>query len=259
MKSIIFVDDDPNVLDGIKRMLKFKFKPSEWELIFVTSGAEALKQLEAKRIDVIVSDMRMPGMDGVQLLNAVMERYPQTIRFILSGYSDRELIIRSIGSTHQYLSKPCDPELLVNTITRAFALREILQRDSLKQLIAQVKTLPTLPDLYLKVMGELKSPEASIQKIGDLIGRDLAMSAKVLQLVNSAFFGMRRHIENTSQAVSLLGLDVIKSMVLMLQVFEQASGGGGKTAGLSMQWLWSHSFHVAQCSQLIMKKSNPDK
>lgn len=258
MKSIIFVDDDPNMLDGIKRMLKFKLKSDEWELSFANGGEQALKMMEERPIDVVVSDMRMPGMDGVQLLNTVMERRPQTVRFILSGYSDRELIIRSIGSTHQYISKPCDPDHLVNTITRAFALRSILQKDSLKQLITQIKTLPALPDLYLKVMGELKSPEASVQKVGELIAKDLAMSAKVLQLVNSAFFGMRRHIENTSQAVSLLGLDVIKSMVLMLKVFEQ-SGSGDKVAGLSMKWLWEHSFRVAQCSQLIMRNSNTDK
>ncbi len=256
-KRILFVDDEPNVLDGIRRLLKSRFKPDEWELGFCGSGAEALSLIEKNPFDVVVSDMRMPGMNGVELLTKVMHKYPQTVRFILSGYSDRELIIKSIGSTHQYMSKPCDAELLVNTINRAFAIREVLQKDNLKKLVAYIKVLPALPDLYLKVVSELKSPDVSAQKVGEIITKDVAMSVKVLQLVNSAFFGLRRRVESPAQAVTLLGLDVVKSLVLMLKIFSDA--GTDQASGLSIERLSQHSLRVGQYSQAITRKVNLDK
>jgi HD-like signal output (HDOD) protein len=226
-------------------------------MAFVASGAEALALMEKQPFDVIVSDMRMPQMDGVSLLGSVMVKYPQTIRFVLSGHSDRELIMQSMGSTHQYLSKPCDADMLLNTISRAFALRSVLQKESLKRVITQIKSLPALPDLFLKVMQELKSPDASAQKVGEIISRDIAMSAKVLQLVNSAFFGLPNTVKSPSHAVSLLGLDVVKSLVLMVQVFSQTHAP--KVRGFSMDRLWEHSLLVGQCAQAIMRKVGPDK
>ena len=256
-KRIIFVDDDQSVLDGLQRLLRLRFKPDEWETVFVTSGAEALVLMERQPFDVIVSDMRMPQMDGVTLLVEVMSRYPQTVRFILSGYSDRELIIKAMGSTHQYLSKPCDADMLVNTISRAFALRNILHKESLKKVIARIRSLPALPILFLNVMNELKSPDASVEKVGAIISQDVAMSAKVLQLVNSAFFGMQRKVESPAQAVTLLGLDIVKSLILMVQVFSQSHTP--KMARFSMDALWEHSLLVARCAQAIMRKAGPDK
>lgn len=254
---ILFVDDEQNVLDGLKRLLRMRFKPDEWEMAFALSGAEALSLMEVQPFDVIISDMRMPQMDGVSLLTEVMNRYPMTVRFVLSGHSDRELIIKSMGSTHQYLSKPCDPDILVNTIIRSFALRNIIQKDSLKKVIARIKSLPALPSLFLKIMNELKSPDASAERVGAIIAQDVAMSAKVLQLVNSAFFGMRSKIESPEQAVSLLGLDVVKSLVLLVQTFSQAKAT--TVAGFSMEALWEHSLMVARCAQAIMRKAGPDK
>lgn len=257
MKRVIFVDDETNILDGLRRMLRSSFRSDEWELVFVSSGAQALSLMAVKPFDVIVTDMRMPGMDGVELLAEVMQRHPATIRFILSGHSDREAIMKSIGSTHQYLSKPCDPDLLIKTIRRAFMLREVLQKESLKTLVSRIRVLPSLPDLYLKVMAELKTGDASLQKVGALIAQDIGMSAKVLQMVNSAFFGLRQRVESPEQAVTLLGLDIVKSLVLMVQVFSGVKDHS--IPGHSMEWLWQHSLFVARCSQAIMRRSIYDK
>src|SRR3954471_3561241 len=119
MKHVLFVDDESKVLDGLKRSLR----PlrNEWNMTFVTSGVEALKTLEQAPFDVVISDMRMPGMDGAQLLKEVHQRYPQTVRIVLSGQSDQESIYRSIGSTHLYLAKPCETEQLKATVMRACA------------------------------------------------------------------------------------------------------------------------------------------
>ena len=254
-RSVMFVDDEPNVLDGIRRMLRGKRE--EWDMEFVSSGEAALKIMEGRHFDVVVSDMRMPGMMGVQLLESVMARSPDTVRFILSGHADQELICKSIGSTHQYMSKPCDTEVLVNSIDRAFALRDILRKDSLQELVARIKTIPSLPDLYLQVVQEMKSPNASVQRVGQIISKDIGMSAKILQLVNSAFFGLRRRVADTTQAASLLGLDVLKSVVLMAQVVNQMGSVGPK--GWSMEALWGHSLLVARCAQAIAHQTQAEK
>jgi YesN/AraC family two-component response regulator len=80
---ILFVDDEPNLIDGLRRMLR-SFR-QRWNIAFATSGSEALELMSQRPFDVIVSDMRMPGMDGRQLLEEVEKRHPQTVRVVLSG------------------------------------------------------------------------------------------------------------------------------------------------------------------------------
>lgn len=254
-KSILFVDDEPHVLDGLQRMLRPK--RNEWDMYFAKGGAEALEIIKGQHIDVIVTDMRMPGMDGNQLLTAVMQLSPDTIRFVLSGHADQELIYKAIGTTHQYMAKPSEAETMINIIERAFAIRDILKKESLKQLVTRIRVVPSLPDLYVKVVQELKSPNASTHKVGQIIAQDIGMSAKVLQMVNSAFFGLRRHVSDPAQAAALLGLDVLKSLVLMVQVFSQME----KTvaSAYSLEALWAHSLAVAHGAQAIARNTMAEK
>src|SRR5580658_4320206 len=183
-KRILFVDDEPMILQGIQHSLRGM--RAEWEVELAGSGAQALETMERTPFDVVITDMRMPGMDGAQLLDLVKARFPRTVRIILSGQSDRETILRSVGPSHQYLSKPCDLDELKQRLIRALALR---------------------------------SPETPIAKIGDLIAQDMGMCAKVLQLANSAFFGLSCHISNPRQAVSLIGAENLQALVLSVQVF----------------------------------------
>lgn len=91
---IIFVDDEPCVLSGLERMLFDR--EDEWEMVFVSSGKEAIAAFEEQPFDVIVTDMRMPEMDGAQLLIIVQERWPVSVRIILSGQAEKEAVLRSI-------------------------------------------------------------------------------------------------------------------------------------------------------------------
>ncbi len=247
MKRILFVDDDRCVLDGLRRMLR----PlrHEWELAFATSGAEALALLERERFDVIVSDMRMPEMDGTELLTEVMRRHPHMVRMALSGHAQKEMALRAVRATHQYLAKPCDAETLRNAITRACQLRDLLADQRLRQLVSQVESLPSLPKLYLELVEEIEKPNASVRRVGQLIARDLGMTAKVLQLVNSAFFGLRRHVSDPAQAASLLGLDTIKALVLTVQVFAKYRHLSDAAAWLER--LWNHSAAVGAAARRI--------
>jgi len=216
---ILFVDDEPNILKGLKRSLRPLRK--YWDMIFVEGGENALKTLEQEPFDVILSDMRMPGMDGSKLLEKVRNKYPKMIRIILSGHSDEEMIMQSVKSAHQYLSKPCEKDTLITTVTRACSLRDILHNPLLMELLGSIETMPSVPALYAKIMKELNSEDASAASVGDIIAQDMGMTAKILQLVNSSFFGMPRHIGSSKEAVVLLGIDVVKTLVLGIEVFSK--------------------------------------
>ncbi|CDM64095.1 response regulator [Pyrinomonas methylaliphatogenes] len=249
MRRILFVDDEPKVLDGLRRMLRSM--RHEWEMEFAEGGQAALAALAAKPFDVIVTDMRMPGMDGAQLLTEVRERYPHVVRIVLSGHSDKEMIMKSVGTAHQYLSKPCDAECLKETVRRACALRDLLTNATLQLVISQIQSLPSLPDFYFELIDELNSPNASIKRVGEIISKDIGMTAKILQMVNSAFFGLRRRVASPTDAASLLGLETIRALVLSIQIFSHYDGIHSVASTLG--GIWSHSMAVAKLAKLIAR------
>jgi CheY-like chemotaxis protein len=236
MKRILFVDDEPNVLSGLRRMLRPMGK--EWEMVFASGGEEALVALAENHFDVLVSDMRMPGMDGAQLLSEVKRRHPEVVRIVLSGHSEKETVLQSVGLTHQYLAKPCDADQLRDAIGRACALHGLLRENGLRELVSRISTIPSLPKTYTEMMEELHSPDTSIKRVGKIIARDVGMTAKVLQLVNSAFFGLPHHVSDPSQAASFLGVDTLKALVLSVHIFSQLDDV--TSTGLSVTTLWDH-------------------
>lgn len=246
MINILFVDDEPNILEGLQRMLR----PlrHEWNMSFANSGAEALAMFEESPGDVIVSDMKMPGMDGSQLLHSIMQKYPQVIRIILSGYSEKEMIIKTVGTAHQYLSKPCDPETLKATVLRVSAMRDILTNETLRSLVSQLPNVPSLPMLYTELIDELEKSEPSTRVVGEIVKRDIGMTVKILQIVNSAFFGLRRRVSDSREAVEFLGLDTISSLTLGLGIISQMEAQG---AGALLAELWSHSMAVGVLANKI--------
>jgi len=223
----------------------------EWEMRFAASGAEALKMLAEKPAHVVVSDMRMPQMNGAQLLNEVMRLRPKAVRVILSGYSDQEMIMQCVGGTHQFLSKPCDGETLRSIVSRALDMDSWLDNDQLKALVSQMGALPSLPSLYFEIMRELGAPETTLDTVGATIAKDPGMTSKILQLVNSAFFGLRRRITDPTEAVLQLGLDTIKSLVLGLHIFSEFESQGD--GPLSPEKIWRHSLATAATAKRIAR------
>ena len=247
MKRILFVDDEPNVLDGLKRML-YAFR-NDWDMVFVSSGQEALRQMEQSSFDVLITDARMPQMSGIALLTEVVDRYPQTVRMVLSGTADTEITLSSVTLAHQYLAKPCDARTLRATVERALNLRVMLDDPGLKQLVSRIHTLPSIPTVYTELMQAVQSPDVAPKEIGLIIEKDLAMSAKVLQLVNSAFFGTQRRITNPSQAVIYLGTETVKALALTVSVFSQFDTQ--RIPRFSLQSVRDHSVAVATLARHI--------
>jgi HD-like signal output (HDOD) protein/CheY-like chemotaxis protein len=219
MKTLLFVDDEPKVLQGLQRQLRPMH--NEWDMNFFEGGQKALDFMATHPVDIVVSDMMMPGMDGAQLLREVVKRHPQTVRIILSGHAEREAVLRLVGPAHQYLSKPCDADELRRAITSAFALRDLLGNERLKQLTTRIKNLPILPALQNQLTEELRKDSPSIEHIGEIISRDIGLTAKILQLVNSAFFGLAQPINNATEAVLYLGLNTVRSLALSVGIFSQ--------------------------------------
>lgn len=251
-KRILFVDDEPMVLQGLQRSLRGM--RTEWEMEFAASGREALETMSRSRFDVVITDMRMPGMDGAQLLDQVKKKFPQTVRFVLSGQSDRDTILRSVGPTHQFLAKPCDIDDLKQKLTHAFALRELLANPRLKEVVCRLDTIPSLPTLYVAITNALQAPEASITEVGNIVAQDMGMCMKVLQLVNSAFFGLPGQISNPRQAAALIGIDNIKALVLSVHVFSQFESG---TQDIS--YLWKHCLATAVSAKAIARIQSADR
>jgi putative nucleotidyltransferase with HDIG domain len=253
-KNILFVDDEQNVLQGLQRML-YGMR-SEWNMAFASNGFDALEMLEKEHFHVIVSDMRMPQMDGIKLLTEVKNRFPDVMRIILSGQSKQESLLPSMGLAHQYLSKPCSCDQLKQTVARVCSLRDMLTSPTLQALVAKVGTLPTLPSIHAELVAELRSEACSLEKIGDIVSQDVGLTAKLLQLVNSSFFGLPNRVSDASQAVLFLGIETVTALILSYNTFSNYEGK--MPANLSLGKLWRHSFNTGFLAKEIARYERGD-
>ena len=254
-KRILFLDDEPNMLQSLRRSLRPM--RHEWEMVFTESAQGALALMAQASFDVVVSDMKMPGMGGARFLAEVMERYPQTTRIALSGHTDQEMALQSVRSAHQYLAKPCNPQTIKATVARACALQTLWLDTSLQRLVSGMKTLPSLPSLYFKVIEAMETPDSSLEKVGKIIASDMGMTAKILQVVNSAFFGLRQQVHSPVQAVMFLGLDTIKALILSVGIFTHFDSIRMKS--LSLERLWKHSIEIGGFAKHLVKDMNCDR
>ena len=251
MRRVVFVDDAPEILKHLQRTLASM--ESEWRMEVFSTAKSALAAMGEAPCDVVVSDMTMPGMDGAQFLTEVRKVCPQTIRIVLSGDQSPVNYLRSASVAHRFLQKPVDVETLKATIAQAEALRAVLANPALRTLVSEIKSLPSLPSIYQDLMHEMQGAQASLKKASRIVARDLGMVTKILQLVNSAFFGLRTHVSDPEQAVALLGFETIKSLVLSSQVFAQFDPA--RLPAFSLEELWRHAMLTATCARRIAKEA----
>jgi len=249
MINILFVDDEPAVLEGLENRLR-PWRTS-WSMRFAGSGAAALEMLARKPADVVVTDMLMPGMDGAALLREVRERLPEAVRVVLSGQTDRQGVLRSMPLAHQFIAKPCEGSRLQAVVTRACTLRDRLFSHSVKAAIAGLGTLPVLPRLYWDLCRELERPDVSVPRVAAILEQDIALTARVLQLVNSAFFACPRPVIHIRDAVAVLGIDPLRAMVASVEIM-RAMSEIGMPPGFSLQRLQAHSLQAALVAQQLL-------
>ena len=252
---ILFVDR-PSALEEIRKLADPL--SDEWEARFAPSGPEGMKHLEREAFTAVVSDIHMTVKKDVELLNEVRERFPDVVRIVLSDCSDRETVLKSaVNTAHQYLTKPCDTVLLRSALEGACGLRNWLRNESIKKVVSKMDSIPSIPSLYNEIMYEMSRKDVSVPKIAAIIAKDVGMSAKVLQVVNSAFFCLRQRVTNIAQAVNLLGYDIVRALVFSLQVFSQFVLSRG--SGLNLGQVWMHSFRVGLFSKAITETETDDR
>ncbi|MBM2816402.1 MAG: hypothetical protein HW421_3164 [Ignavibacteria bacterium] len=250
--NILFVEDELKQITAEVR--KLMYSHSDWRPHITENGPQALTYLAGNvHVDIIVSDMRMPDMDGITLLNKVKEKYPNIIRIIISDYSDKEKIIRSAVVAHQILSKPYDSVVLAQKIERIFAIRSYLANEKLLNVTTGIGILPSLPALYISLDNELRSENFSLKRVAEIISTDISVTAKLLQLVNSAFFGLAKKITSIEQAVTFLGVNIIRSFVLYINIFSTIKIPQDYL--FFLEDLWNHSLKVAQIAKEIYVKN----
>lgn len=215
--KIVFVDDEPSILQGMRRMLRGH--RDKWDMSFFESGDEVIEHFSKERVHAIVSDMRMPGMSGADLLNWVKKEHPDVVRIALSGYSDSQMTLESLGATHQFISKPAEPGQIESALIRTLKLRRALSDKEVVKVITGMGGIPSLPASYHQLMDLIAKDDFGIDEVGAIVERDMALSASLLKIVNSAFFGFYGHVESPSQAVSMLGIQTVKNLAVSEQVF----------------------------------------
>lgn len=219
-KRVLFVDDEPAILDGLRNVLRGQRK--EWDMVFALGGQAGVAELEKARFDVIVTDMRMPVVDGAALLNKAKEQHPDAVRLVLSGQSDAQTALKSAFVAHQFLAKPCEPDRLSAVVKRSCDLQALLSNDTLRALAGVAGFLPPAPRTFMTLLKVLADPRSSLADAARVVERDPALCAKILQVVNSAFFGLPRRVSNVEIAANYLGSIALRNLALSIESMNNA-------------------------------------
>ena len=254
-KRILVVDDDPNALAGLQRVLRSLRK--EWEMVFIEGPQEALRRLSLERFHVVLSSLHMTGMNGDEFLRQVKQAHPETVRMILSGLNDEEGMIRCLGVCHQFIAKPCDPDVLKSVIVQSGTLTDHFTNDKVAGFLAGVDSLPRVPATYREVCALLDSDGVSPERLAKTIERDPVMASTLLRVVNSPYFGRSRKLVSLAEAVFFLGTESIRSLVLNTGLFREV--GSFEHAAFNVGHLWAHSVQVAAGARRIAELEGASK
>jgi CheY-like chemotaxis protein len=203
MKRVLIVDDEPQDLEDLKQMLAPL--QGQWETAFAPDGEAALALLSATPFDALVSTVSDRGLDGASLLNKVREKFPTVVRIALAGQKELDAAMRTIRVAHQFLAKPYDPSMLRVAVERATSLSDVLNNKMLASVVGSIKDLPIMPRTYLSLRERMADPEVSVKDVFVLVEKEVGISAKILQLVNSALFGLPREIFHGQNGGELSG------------------------------------------------------
>jgi HD-like signal output (HDOD) protein/ActR/RegA family two-component response regulator len=248
-KRILFVED--NLLLRQMYLMMMEGEEECWEAVAAVNAREALQFMEQSPFEVVVSDMRMPGMDGIELMGVVRQLYPRSSRIIVSGLSDQAEIARSLDSTHQFLAKPFDVKALKGTLSRLGGLDAYLKDEKLQALVGQMRVLPSFPSVYHEIMMELGGEDPSIERLAQIIAEDPSMTAKLLQIANSAAGGRATNAASPFEAVQFVGLSAVRSLALSAHIFR--SFEHLKLKEFSITKLWDHTVKSGIMAGAIMR------
>lgn len=239
-KRIIFVDDEPSIR-GIYEMLE-PFFGEGYSVTTASGGDEALALFAEQPFDVIVSDLTMPRMTGIELLTEISKTHPSTARIVVSGFADELTSAKCMMVAHRYFTKPFNPTSLTEVVTSLCDARTFAANDRIREYVGRIDAIPTLSKTYLELTKALRSNTMPLRDISTIIEQDLALTAKVLQTVNSVRFAPARRMRSVFEAVQMIGFEVVRALVLSIQVFEFCQNTSRTELFHSV---WGHSLRTA--------------
>jgi len=242
--KLLLVDDERMILNGLKRALF----GTGWKIFTAEGGEEALQFLEEHQVDLIISDMLMPGMNGAELLEEVSKRHPGIIRASLSGYSDPDITIKGGFFAHQAFMKPCDPSVIKAEVRRIEEILELFPDRVIQNAIGTITSLPVAPKLFFDVKRTLADPNSSMHDVAKLISEEPAMCAKIIQISNNAIFRGRKEIKSISEAITRLGGQVVTNIIAMLEVYSVSMNEPSKP----LEKIQAHSLRVAKLASTLV-------
>jgi putative nucleotidyltransferase with HDIG domain len=247
---VMFVDDDPMVVRGIARNMSMM--GTKMTITVRTSAAEALASLAKEMVDVIITDLYMPVMDGSVLLEEVRMRYPTVLRFVLSGEAKPEIMLRASRVAHQYLSKPCETALLHKTIVEMLARMETIKNSEVAKTISHLEGVPSRQASLAEFLRLLNDNSVPLEQITTSLKKDPGLCARLLKVANSPYFGHSGSIESLDDAIGLLGMDMIVSMAASHKLF--AVTPPPSSSNLHLDALWEHCVYVSTLVRYIGNK-----
>jgi HD-like signal output (HDOD) protein/ActR/RegA family two-component response regulator len=261
-KRILFVDDEPAILAGLQNLLYRDRK--RWDMVFAPGGQPALDEVRKAPFDIVVSDMRMPGIDGAMLLNMIKDECPATVRIMLSGHADREAIVRALPALHQLLSKPCDATTLRGALERSLDGANVTRDALIRQIVGGVDKLPTPLEISAELARLMQSSTTSVADVAKVVTRDPGLSVKLLQLINSAYFGTGQITTSIQQAVALLGIDRLRYIALTASVFASPDEApvdptDGATRAITLQEIQSMAVQTALVARSFAEPAMRDE
>jgi HD-like signal output (HDOD) protein len=249
LRRILFVDDDARLVDTLR--LRLQGSRRGWDVVLATSAEDAFRQLDRDTPDVVVSGLQLPASDGLQFLRAVAERWPHAVRIALSSTEDPRDGIRLLPLTHQHLARNSPLQQIEQVIERCLKLQDVLSQPALRGLIGRIRQLPAQPRVFARLQVVMANESVSSREVGRIITSDAVITAKVLQIANSAFFRRARRITNIEQAVLYLGFSGVRNLVLCAEVFARWPGKLAH-APLDLELLQLHVQRVAAVASALM-------
>jgi len=248
----LFVDDEPRILDGLRRALRGK--RSEWDMVFASAGTEALELLAQAPYDVVVSDMRMPGMDGAELLTNVSRRHPQVARVVLSGDIEPEAAIQVAVAGHRFLTKPSDVQSLVAVIEQLLVRTSSAHRSEARRIAGGVRAIPTLPEHAAGIVA-LLAADANLSYAVQTAMHDVGLTAKLLQLSNSRFFGARPRNSSVESIINAMGVPMVQAVAGAGHVLRPASAWD-PVIERHLRSAWRHAVATACLVDVVASPAN---
>lgn len=226
----------------------------EWSVQLARNDAEALALAGQTRFSAVVADAELSEIYGTDLLNQILRCQPRAMRIVLSDLSNREQTLQCMGRVHHHLARPCNVTTLRNVLSQQLELEAWLPSEALQGLIARMRYLPSPPTIYFQIASAIQSDNATVENVGEIIAQDPAITAKMLQLANSAVFGLQLQVSHPAEAVGYLGLETTQALVLLAHTF--APFVHMELAGLSVESLWRHSVETGQIARQIAKRES---